>query len=207
MAVLRQVAFLPGPGEAAILAALEGPARMLQLPRLHGNLPMHCYLESGMGVWHVVKGASRDLAYKHEALGLTISVIPASPAQAADWTHFRCESTEVAILFRAEWWKGDPDNEIGDIWEKVTANLAAVDEVPTRSLMGALCWVGLLLGDRGSPSGALYADSMPLSVGFTDNREQIRELIRDCRVVRARDLRHWMGQLKGWEVERMAGPE
>ena len=108
------------------------------------------------------------------------------------------------MLFRAEWWKEDSGVDIGNVWERITANLADVDRVPTRHLMGALPWAGLLFGQPGSARGVIYADDdMPLSVGVSDDRDQIGEIVRSCRVVPAKDLDRWMRRLEGWEVEHM----
>lgn len=207
MAVLRQVAFVPAVQELAILGNLSGPIQVWQRPKIYGNFPTDCYLNAQDGKWFLVKSQSNDVAFKFEAIYLTIQAIVEIP----DTREFKLvdsfHADKLVLLFRSEWRRPNADEGADKDWDFVIKNPAFVDEAPTRKLLGALTLFGLKFELADASSRLIHLDNFPLSIRYESNAGLIGGYLDKCRAVPGNGISDWISALKGWEIKVVDAPE
>jgi len=205
MAILRQIALLPRLQEIAALKLLRGRIEVRQEPPIYGNLPTSLELRCGDGSV-LISSSAREVVYKFECISLRAATLPHDAERGSIPLKAALSPSTVEAVFRADWLK--PLSEEGadatSAWSKVTMNLAAVESLPTKLLSGCLTLTGLLFLESKRPIGLVYLDDFPLSVGFTQDPEEIARYLENGRVVHVGDIATWSGSLVGWETHELS---
>ncbi|MBX3324922.1 MAG: hypothetical protein U0223_13285 [Nitrospira sp.] len=203
MAILRQVAFVPSEQECQTIANLVYPIDVWELPRVYGNLPQQCLLQDGTGKWFSIGSKYEDVEFKFECIELTIQRLQEFQPNLASAVRTTIQAHDLMVVFRADWVHPSVSDQKEDEWKRVTQDLSAVDEVPTRQLTGCLSWAGVLFGTPEIFEGLVYLDDFPMSIGFTRDRQKIDSLISCSRVIKHTKVANWIQQLRGWEIKLM----
>lgn len=197
MAVLRQLALLPGKARWSSIALLHDVVEVRQATRRFGNLPTVVFARLRNGEWLRIHSASLDVHFKFECIGLAIERTsePALP-------EYQCHSLEPSharLLFRADWLKPIEDDVSFAEWKRVAADLTAVNPVPSTKLSGCLSLWGVLFCS-GFSDCMVSLDEFPLSLRVTNLQADVDAARDSSCVVPPEDVGEWIHRLSGWEM-------
>lgn len=199
MAILNKLACIPSEDECTILSSFAETFEIWQ-PKLDpGATPQELYLlnvDTRMVV--CINSDYKDVQFKFECLYLVVH-----QKQAGDYvfngsiiSHAKTWD-KVQVILRVEWERDALPGEVPVSYDQVLQVRGKLGDVPADA-PACISMVGVLFSDDGG-SGLIYLDDdFPLSLGYTEDSQQIEQFLSQSINVAVDEVAVIRDQVKRW---------